>query len=106
VLPVYAAPVEPYLHLLTAVTHLGAGIALAVEGWPLPPPLAGLDVLRAPQVAAYAANALAIGRHVILPAGYPQVAAMLAARGFTVLPVPLSEFAKADGGVTCLSLVW
>jgi N-dimethylarginine dimethylaminohydrolase len=31
---------------------------------------------------------------------------MLRARGFAVLPVPISEFAKADGGVTCLSLVW
>jgi N-dimethylarginine dimethylaminohydrolase len=31
---------------------------------------------------------------------------MLRACGFTVLPVPMSEFAKADGRVTCLSLVW
>ena len=30
----------------------------------------------------------------------------LRANGFTLLPVPVSEFAKADGGVTCLSLVW
>jgi len=105
-LPVYAAEVQPYLHLLTAVTHLGAGTALVIEGWPLPPPLAGLEALRVPQDEAYAANSLGIGAHVIMPAGHPRVAAMLAARGFTVLPVPLSEFAKADGGVTCLSLVW
>jgi dimethylargininase len=105
-LPVYAAEVQPYLHLLTAVTHLGEGIALAIEGWPLPPPLAGLEALRAPHAEAYAANVLALGRHVIVPAGHPQVAALLTARGFTVLPVPMSEFAKADGGVTCLALVW
>jgi N-dimethylarginine dimethylaminohydrolase len=41
-----------------------------------------------------------------VPAGYSRVAAALQARGFNVLPVPVSEFAKADGGVTCLSLVW
>ena len=35
-LPVYAAPVESYLHLLTAVTYLGQGVLLAIEGWPLP----------------------------------------------------------------------
>lgn len=105
-LPVYAAAVEPYLHLLTAVTRLGDGIALAIAGWPLPPPLAGLEVLRVPPDEAYAANSLGIGRHVILPAGHARTAALLAAHGFDVLPVPMSEFAKADGGVTCLSLVW
>ena len=31
---------------------------------------------------------------------------MLAQHGFQVLPVPVSEFAKADGGVTCLSLIY
>jgi dimethylargininase len=105
-LPVYAASVEPYLHLLTAVTYIGQGVLLAIEGWPLPPPLAGLDVLRVPPDEAYASNSLGIGEHVVVPAGYPRVAAMLAARGFDVLTVPTSEFAKADGGVTCLSLVW
>jgi dimethylargininase len=105
-LPVYAAEVQPYLHLLTAVTHLGAGIALVIEGWPLPPTLAGLEALRVPRDEAYAANSLGIGRHVIVPAGHPRTAALLTARGFAVLPVPMSEFAKADGGVTCLSLVW
>jgi dimethylargininase len=105
-LPIYAAPVEPYLHLLSAVTHIGQGVLLAIEGWPLPPPLADLDVLHVPPEEAYAANSLGIGEHVIVPAGYPRVAAMLAARGLDVLTVPTSEFAKADGGVTCLSLVW
>ena len=105
-LPVYAAPVEPYLHLLTAVTHIGQGILLAIEGWPLPPPLVDLDVLRVPLAEAYAANSLGISEHVIMPAGHSRSAAMLADRGFTVLSVPMSEFAKADGGVTCLSLVW
>lgn len=105
-LPVYAAEVRPYLHLLTAVTYLGAGIALAVEDWPLPSPLTGLEVLRVPPEEAYAANSLGNGRHVIVPAGHPHTAALLAAHGFDVLPVPVSEFAKADGGVTCLSLVW
>jgi dimethylargininase len=105
-LPVYAAPVEPYLHLLTAVTVIGQGALLAIEGWPLPPPLADLEVLRVPPEEAYAANSLGIGEHVIVPAGYPRVAAMLTARGFRVITVPTSEFAKADGGVTCLSLLW
>jgi dimethylargininase len=105
-LPVYAAPVEPYLHLLTAVTHIGKGVLLAIEGWPLPPPLADLNVLRVPPEEAYAANSLGVGEHVIVPAGHPRTETMLRAHGFDILSVPMSEFAKADGGVTCLSLVW
>lgn len=105
-LPVLEVPVEGYLHLLTAVTHLGEGRLLAVEGFVIPPPLAGCEVLRVPADEAYACNALGIGERVILPAGYPRTAAMLRSHGFDVLPVPTTEFAKADGGVTCLSLVW
>jgi dimethylargininase len=104
--PVAQAPVAGYLHLLTAVTHLGDGLLLAVEDYALPPALAGSPVLRVPADEAYACNALGIGGRVILPDGFPKTAAMLKAHGFDVLPVPTTEFAKADGGVTCLSLVW
>lgn len=104
--PVLEAPVAGYLHLLTAVTHLGGGRLLAVESFILPPALVGMPVLRVPAGEAYACNALGIGQKVILPAGYPKTAAMLRAHGLEVLPVPTTEFAKADGGVTCLALVW
>lgn len=104
--PVHEVPVRGYLHLLTAVTHLGGGMLLAVEGFEVPPALAGYPVLRVPAAEGYACNALGIGDKVILPAGYPRTAALLRAHGFEVLPVPTTEFAKADGGVTCLSLVW
>jgi dimethylargininase len=105
-LPVLEAPVEGYLHLLSAVTHLGDGTLLAVEDIALPPALAGFPALRVPTGEGYACNALGIGDKVILPAGYPKTAAMLKAHGFDVLLVPTTEFAKADGGVTCLALVW
>jgi dimethylargininase len=86
--------------------YLGHNTLLAIEAYADHPAFADLDVLRVPPEEAYAADALAIGNHVIVPDGYPRVAAMLRVRGFAVLPVLLSEFAKADGGVTCLSLVW
>jgi dimethylargininase len=105
-LPVLEVPVAGYLHLLSAVTHLGDGTLLAMENFVLPPTLAGFPVLRVPADEGYACNALGIGTKVILPAGYPKTAATLRARSYDVLPVPTTEFAKADGGVTCLSLVW
>ncbi len=95
-----------YLHLLSGVTHLGDGLLLAAEGFELAPSLWKCRVLRVPEDEAYACNVLAVGPKVIVPAGYPKTAAMLRAHGFDVLPVPTTEFAKADGGVTCLALVW
>jgi dimethylargininase len=106
-MPVYSIPVDDYLHLLSAVTYAGRNTLIAVEekyaGHPL---FAGMDVIVPPAEEAYAVNTLGLGDSVIVPAGFPRVAVMLRDRGFEVLPVPVSEFAKADGGVTCLSLVW
>jgi dimethylargininase len=105
-MPVYSVPVDDHLHLLSAITFAGRNTLIAVEAYARHPLFAGLDVIVAPPEEAYAVNALGIGENVIMPACYPRVSAALQARGFTVLPVPVSEFAKADGGVTCLSLVW
>jgi dimethylargininase len=105
-MPVYSVPVSEHLHLLSAATFAGRGTLIAVEAYAGHPHFAGLDVIVAPPEEAYAVNALGLGESVIVPAGYPRVAAALRARGFNVLPVPVSEFAKADGGVTCLALAW
>ena len=103
---VLEAPVAGYLHLLSAVTHLGDGTLLAVEDFALPPALAGFPVLRVPADEGYACNALGIGDKVILPAGHPKTTTLIKAHGYDVLLVPTTEFAKADGGVTCLALGW
>jgi dimethylargininase len=99
-------PVAQSLHLLSDCTYLGHGILLATDAFAGNPALAGLDVIRVPPDEAYAANALGVGEYAVLPAGYPHTASFVRERGFEVLPVPLTEFAKADGGVTCLSLLF
>ena len=72
----------------------------------LDPAFDGMQIISVPTVEAYAANALGLGRYVIMPAGFPRVAAAVGARGFHVLPVELSQFEVADGGATCLSILW
>ena len=37
---------------------------------------------------------------------FPHTAELLGGLGFETLPVAVSEFAKVEGGVTCLSLVF
>jgi dimethylargininase len=104
-LPVISVPVGDNLHLLSGVAYLGRNRLLAVEAFAERPVFAGLEIIPVPRAEAYAANVLALGDYVIAPAGYPRVARALRACGLAVLPVPTSEFAKADGGVTCLSLL-
>lgn len=100
-----AVPVPSGLHLLSGCSYLGRGVVLASDVYASLPALAGLDIITVPFEEAAAANALAIGSTVILPAGNTRTEAQIQARGFHVLPVSLSEFAKADGGATCLALL-
>ena len=64
------------------------------------------DLLRVPAGEAYAANAVAVGSHVVVAAEYPRTHDLLAAAGFTLHPVPTSEVRKADGSLTCQSILY
>jgi dimethylargininase len=92
-----------FLHLQTAVTALGPGALIGVpEALALfEPPVRGVPV--APEEHP-AASVLTIGRHVIMAAGCPKAAARVRELGYEVHESDLSEFTKADGGPTCLSL--
>lgn len=101
---VEALPVPQGLHLLTGCSYLGRGVLLASDAYAEVSAFAGLQMVVVPSEEAYAANALAVGDAVVLPAGHPRTSRRLRTLGFEVLTVSLSEFAKADGGVTCLAL--
>jgi N-dimethylarginine dimethylaminohydrolase len=49
-------------------------------------------------------NAVSDGRHVVLPSAAPGLAAAIAERGFTPVPVDLSELLKGGGGPKCCTL--
>jgi dimethylargininase len=94
------------LHLQSAVTPLADDAVVGMAELLEQPALRGVAtrVVVPPEEVA-AANALAVGTTVMLPAGCPRTAAAVAALGFEVREVDLSEFTKADGGATCLSLL-
>ena len=52
----------------------------------------------------YAANSLRINDYILTPAGFPNVLRKLSVLKKTILELPLSEFQKVDGGLSCLSL--
>jgi len=72
------------------------------------PPMArffdGFKILIAPEEAA--PNAIRVNDTVFVGAEYPRTVAMLRAEGFDVTPVPVSEIAKLDAGLSCMSLRW
>ena len=53
-----------------------------------------------------AANVVRIGNTVLFGADFPRTGERLSARGFDVQPVESSELAKAEGALTCCSLIF
>jgi len=94
------------LHLKTAVTAVGPGLLLVNREWVDPAELGGHDAIDVDRGEPFAANVLAIGTSVVVAEGFPRTAERLSARGLDVHPVDVSEFQKAEGGVTCKSLVF
>ena len=94
------------LHLLSGCSYLGGGLLLAVDSLHSFAKENGMEVLAVPPEEAGAANTLALGPDVIVPAGYPETETRIARTGRRVHPVPVSEFEKRDGGVTCLSILY
>jgi dimethylargininase len=94
------------LHLKSAVTAIDEGTVLANPDWVDLAPLGGIDVVRVPVEEPGAANVLRAGGSVIAHAGFPRTIDLLGARGLDVRPIDVSEFLKAEAGVTCKSLVF
>jgi dimethylargininase len=92
------------LHLLSGCTYLGDDRLLVVQ--PLASRFPQFEVVLVPPGEASAANVLIVGRHAIVPSGYPRVAVLVEGSGFEVHAVPSSEFEKRDGGVTCRALLF
>ena len=52
----------------------------------------------------YAANCLWINDHVLVAAGHPKLQSSIESLGYDTIALEMSEFQKADGGLSCLSL--
>lgn len=64
-----------------------------------------LDVVTIPAREAYAANVLALPDRVLVADGFPDARAAIEAAGFTTHALATTEFRKADGALTCLSVL-
>ena len=103
---VKAVAVTDCLHLKSGCSYVGRNSILVNRSWADSTQLEGFDLIDIPVTEPAAANALLIEDVVILPASFPETKAMLEARGFNIRAVDVSEFQKAEGGVTCTSLIF
>ena len=94
------------LHLKTAATALREGLLLVHRPCVDTTVFGGVELLEVDPEEPFAANALAVGDAVVSPAAFPRTRRRLEARGLTVVPVEVSELAKAEGGVTCCSILF
>ncbi|HEY0174126.1 MAG TPA: arginine deiminase family protein [Pyrinomonadaceae bacterium] len=100
--------VEPRgcLHLKTGCSALDDETVLVNPGWVDAAFFRGREVLTADAAEPWAANVVSVGGAVCASAAFPRTAEMLSARGYDVRAVEVSEFAKAEGSLTCLSLLF
>jgi dimethylargininase len=94
------------LHLKTAATAIADDTVLVQPRWIDGGALGARRVVEVDPAEPFAANALRVGGRLIYPATCPATADRLEALGYVVDRVDLSELAKAEGAVTCCSLVF
>jgi dimethylargininase len=100
--------VEPRgcLHLKTGCSGLDDSTVLVNPEWVDTEVFRGLEVLAVDAAEPWAANVLSVTGSICVSDAFPRTAAMLSARGYDVRTVGVSEFAKAEGGMTCMSLLF
>ena len=102
---VTGVPGEAALHLKTAVTAPDDSTVLINPALIDRNVFAAFDQIECDPAEPFAGNCLRLGGTVVMQSAHPRTAALLAARGYAVETVDVSEFAKAEAGLTCLSLV-
>ncbi len=98
-------PVHGSLHLKTACTALPDGRLLVNRAWLDVAALDGFDLIDVPAAEPWGANVALVGEIVCAASEHAETADLVLSLGFPLRTVALSEFAKAEGGVTCLSLL-
>jgi dimethylargininase len=97
------------LHLKTTCTALDETTILLNSDWIDSEPFAAFERIRVAADEPFGANVLPIAGNVIVNAGFPRTLELIATHcqssGVQLIPLDISEFGKAEAGLTCLSLL-
>lgn len=103
---VVGVPVPPdTLHLKSVCSAIDDRTVLVARGALSAAALPGVErILWVPAEEAAAANVVAVGRDVLVAAGFPATRRIVEGLGCHVVPLEMDELRKVDGALTCLSV--
>jgi dimethylargininase len=93
-----------YLHLKSGVSYLGDNVLVVAGELATNGEFGVFDKIVVGSHEEYCANCIRVNDHVLLPAGFEKTKEQIAARGYELIELEMSEFRKVDGGLSCLSL--
>lgn len=103
---VRAVPLHGCLHLKSAVTQVAPGLLLFNPAWVDAQHFPGYRMLVVDPTEPFAANSVRVGNRLLYSASFPRTADILRRAGIDVRPLDMSETEKAEGGVTCCSVIF
>jgi len=103
---VNALTVTGCLHLKSAVTQVAEDTLLVNPTWVDRVNFKGVKFIEIDPSEPYAANAVLIGHTIIYPTAFPKTRKRLEQAGIPMVTVEADELAKAEGAVTCCSLIF
>lgn len=101
----YPVALHDCLHLKTAVTRVDDKTLLINRNWVDVENFEGYGLIDVDRSEPFAANCLPINGSIIFPTAFPKTAKKLTDRNYRIKPVMVDELAKAEGAVTCCSLI-
>lgn len=102
---VTSIPVRDCLHLKSACTFIPPHHLLANPAWLDTSGFRNLSVIAVEDSEPAAANSLTVGGTTFVSASFPKTAKRLREAGIATRKIDVSEFEKAEGGITCLALL-
>jgi dimethylargininase len=102
---VIGVQIHNVLHLKSAVTRVDDHTLLINPNWVDMQHFKEFAWIEVDLDEPFAANCLPVAGSIIFPTAFPKTAARLEAAGFRLVAVDISEMAKAEGAVTCCSLI-
>ncbi|MGE7835162.1 dimethylarginine dimethylaminohydrolase family protein [Viridibacillus arvi] len=100
----HIVPLKEFFHLKTGIAYLGDNKMVLAGEFVEDELFSSYDKIVIPKEDEYSANCILVNDFVIIPAGYPATKQKIEQAGYSVIELPMSEFQKQDGGLSCLSL--
>jgi dimethylargininase len=98
--------VRSCLHLKSAITALDDRTLLVNRRWIADGEFPSFDLVDVDPAEPTGANIVRVGNRLLYAAAFPRTLERLTDRGYDVTTVDVSEIAKAEGAVTCCSLIF